>query len=86
MLLGFRRDGKNVALLTKGLCAPEAVAGISSETWHVTDMKELTPGDYAIEALFIDNSKRAWFEATGGSDAESAFLAPPVPLGHIKVQ
>jgi uncharacterized membrane protein len=85
MLLGFLREGKNVAMVTKGLCALEADKGLYTERWHITSPRGLAPGDYSVEALFIDNSKRAWFEATGGGEAEATFLTPPVPLGRIKV-
>jgi uncharacterized membrane protein len=86
MLLGFLREGKNVAVVTKGLCAPEADKGLYTERWHITSPRGLAAGDYSVEALFIDNSKRAWFEATGGGEAEATFLTPPVPLGRINVQ
>ena len=86
MLLGFLREGKNVAVVTKGLCAPEAGYGPYTERWHITPPQGLAAGDYSVEALFLDNSKRAWFEATGGGEAEATFLTPPVPLGRIKLQ
>ena len=86
MLLGFLREGKNVAVVTKGLCAPEADKGPYTERWHITPPRSLAAGDYSVEALFMDNSKRTWFEATGGGEAEATFLTAPVPLGRIKVQ
>src|SRR5205814_10609000 len=72
MLLKLSRDEKvTVALLVKGLCAPEATAGIYTEHWRVVTTERLPPGDYSLEALFVDNSKRAWFETTGGAVGES---------------
>src|SRR5437870_2985476 len=83
MLLRLSRDEKaTVALLVKGLCAPEATEGIYTENWRVVTAERLLPGDYSLEALFVDNSKRAWFETTGGGD-QSTLLSPPVSLGHI---
>ncbi|PYK71341.1 MAG: hypothetical protein DME44_08305 [Verrucomicrobia bacterium] len=87
MLLRLSRDEKTeVALLVKGLCAPEATEGIFTENWRVVTAERLLPGDYSLEALFVDNSKRAWFETTDGGDGDSTLLSPPVSLGHIKVE
>jgi hypothetical protein len=87
MLLRLSRDEKvTVALLVKGLCAPEATEGIYTENWRVVTTERLLPGDYSLEALFVDNSKRAWFETTGGGGGESTLLSAPVSLGHIKVE
>src|SRR5205807_1208644 len=85
MLLRVSRDEKvRVALLVKGLCAPEATAGIFTENWRLVTAERLQPGDYSLEALFLDNSKRAWLETTG-TGGESSLLSTPVSLGHIKV-
>jgi uncharacterized membrane protein len=87
MLLRLFHDGKvKVALLVKGLCAPEATEGIYTENWRVVTAERLLPGDYSLEALFIDNSKRAWFETTDGGGSDSTLLSAPVSLGHIKVE
>ena len=87
MLLRLSRDEKaTVAVLVKGLCAPEATEGIYTENWRVLTAVGLLPGDYSLEALFVDNSKRAWFESTGGAGGESTLLSAPVSLGHIKVE
>jgi hypothetical protein len=75
-----------VALLVKGLCAPEATEGIYTENWRVVAAERLPPGDYSLEALFVDNSKRAWFETTGSGGGESNLLSAPISLGHIKVE
>src|SRR5439155_15642864 len=75
MLLRLSRDEKvTVALLVKGLCAPEATEGIYTENWRVVTAERLLPGDYSLEALFVDNSKRAWFETTAGGGGESNLL------------
>src|SRR5437868_1041567 len=87
MLLRVSRDEKvRVALLVKGLCAPEATAGIFTENWRLVTAERLQPGDYSLEALFLDNSKRAWLETTGSGGGESSLLSTPVSLGHIKVE
>src|SRR5437867_11796302 len=87
MLLRLSRDEKvTVALLVKGLCAPEATEGIYTETWRVVTAERLLPGDYSLEALFVDNSKRAWFETAAGGGGELSLLSAPVSLGHIKVE
>src|SRR4029077_2807880 len=86
MLLRLSRDQKvKVALLVKGLCAPEATEGNYTENWRVVTAERLLPGDYSVEALFVDNSKRAWFETIGGG-GESTLLSAPISLGHIKVE
>lgn len=84
MLLRLTAAGRSV-FITKGLCAPEALAGAHSELWRVTDTAGLPPGDYNAEAIFLDNTKRAWLEAHGGGDWRSAVLGAPVPLGILTV-
>jgi hypothetical protein len=71
--------------LTKGLCAPEISSGLNTEGWYIA-WDKLPPGEYALEALFFDNSRRAWYAATGGSDLDSTLLVPPVPVGQIKIE
>ena len=82
MLLRLSRDEKS-AVFVKGLCAPEVAEGTHRENWTVTT-NGLLPGDYLLEALFLDNSKQAWSQALGRSQ-RSNLLIPPVPLGHLKV-
>ena len=83
MLLRLSRDEKS-ALFVKGLCAPEVAEGTHLENWTVTTTR-LAPGDYVLEALFLDNSKQAWSQTTGHGQP-SNLLAPPVSLGHLKVE
>ncbi len=83
MLLRLSRDQKSM-LFVKGLCAPEVAEGTHLENWTVTTT-ELLPGDYVLEVLFLDNTKQAWFQ-TIGRGQPSNFLAPPVSLGHLKVE
>ena len=82
MLLRLLRDRKST-LFVKGLCAPEVAQGNHLENWTVTTT-ELRPGDYVLEALFLDNSKHAWSQ-TVDRGQPSNLLAPPVSLGHLKV-
>jgi hypothetical protein len=82
----FHGEKVKVALLVKGLCAPEATEGIYTENWRVVTAERLLPGDYSLEALFVDNSKRAWLETTGGGGGDSTLLSAPVLLGHIRVE
>lgn len=77
-------DGKHI-ILTRGLCAPEASVGPCEENWHITSLGELPGGNYSIEAIFVDNTKRVWQEVTGKGDPASTLLSPPIPLGHIKI-
>src|SRR5205814_2153880 len=86
MLLRLSREKAKLALLVKGLCAPEVTEGIYTETWRAVTAEHLPPGDYSLEALFVDNSKRAWFETNRRGGGESTFLSAPVSLGHIKVE
>jgi uncharacterized membrane protein len=83
MVLRLSRDQQST-IFVKGLCAPEVREGVHVENWSVTTT-ELSPGDYALEALFLDNSKQGWSQSAGHGQA-SNLLAPPVPLGHLKVQ
>ena len=83
MLLRLSRDQRGT-LFVKGLCAPEVAEGTHLENWTVTTT-ELLPGDYILEALFLDNSKQSWSQ-TIGRIPPSNLLAPPVSLGHLKVE
>jgi hypothetical protein len=83
MVLRLSRDQKST-LFVKGLCAPEVAEGNHLENWTVTTTG-LLPGDYVLEALFLDNSKQAW-SVTVARDQTSNLLAPPVSLGRLKVK
>jgi hypothetical protein len=83
MVLRLSRDQKST-LFVKGLCAPEVAEGIHLEKWTVTTT-ELIPGDYILEALFLDNGRQAWSQTTGRGQP-SNLLTPPVSLGHLKVE
>ena len=80
-----RRGSESAAFMTKGLCAPEAGDGPREETWLITSVDGLAAGDYSAEAIFVDNSKRAWSEATGQNNSTSTLLSKPIPLGDLKI-
>ena len=81
-----QKETGQAVIITKGLCAPEILAGMHIETWHLTSRHDLPPGEYAAEALFVDQSKRSWYEVTGGSAPDSALLSSPVSLGNLQVE
>src|SRR5207244_10070152 len=72
-------------VLVRGLCAPEASAGAYSETWHITSLGKLPEGDYSLETIFVDNTKRVWNEMTGKGSLQSTLLSPPIPLGNVRI-
>jgi len=78
------RDQGKVILISRGLCAPEATAGAHQESWRITS-RQIPPGRYAIEALFVDNAKRVWAARSGQPDAQTPLLAPAIPLGDLNV-
>jgi uncharacterized membrane protein len=85
MLLRLSRGENSSALLTKGLCAPEVARGDDEETWHVTFIPDVPAGDYKVEAIFLDNARRTWVNATGGGDPDLTLLAKPIPLGNLRI-
>ncbi len=86
MFLRLARHGDDShAVLTKGLCAPEANGGLYHEIWRITSTNGLAVGDYSVEAIFVDNSRLAWTESVDRSNQQPTLLADPVPLGNIRV-
>lgn len=85
MLLRVANDTGAASVLTKGLCAPGALTGPHEEIWRITDARPLAPGEYRLEAIFMDNTTRAWLNTTGRAGAPSTLLAKPIPLGRIQV-
>ncbi len=79
------RDHGNGIIISRGLCAPEATNGPYQENWRVTPSRQIPEGDYGVEAFFVDNTRRAWAAQPGQPVAQSTLLAPPVPLGEIRV-
>jgi hypothetical protein len=86
LIMRLRQDGRAVATITKGLCAPERSQGVVEEIWHISSRPGLPRGRYSAEALFLDNTKREWVELKGGGDLNSILLSPPIRLGDIIVE
>ncbi len=78
------RDRQNVILISKGLCAPEAASGPYQESWRIAPSDRIPEGDYGVEALFVDNTKRVW-AAKSKSDPQAILLSAPVALGELRV-
>jgi hypothetical protein len=85
MVLKLTNERNKGAIITKGLCRPDATDGIFNDQWLVTSTHGLEPGTYTAEAIFIDNTKQSWVETSGKHGAETTLLATPIPLGNITV-
>jgi len=81
--LTSREQGK-VIVIPKGLCAPEATTGSYQESWRLTSGR-IPEGRYAVEALFVDNTKRVWAASSGQHDAQPPLLVPAISLGDLSV-
>ncbi len=78
-------DHREIIIISRGLCAPEATNGPHEETWHLSAAEGIPEGNYGIEAFFVDNSKRVWAAKSGQPDTQAILLSAPVPLGELKV-
>lgn len=76
-------DHARQVIIPRGLCAPEATEGQYQEKWRLTPLERIAEGEYEAEAVFVDNTKRAWAASLGPAD--SAILSPPISLGRITV-
>lgn len=81
MILRLSKSDSQVKTWTKGLCAIDVKSGTATEHWRV-DLSKLPAGEYEAEAIFLDNTKRAWRETHGGGSG-SDLLAPPISLGRM---
>lgn len=79
------RDREKVILVSKGPCAPEAASGPYQESWRITPSDRIPEGDYRVEALFVDNTRRLWAAKSGRSDPQAMLLSAPVALGELRV-
>ena len=79
------KGGGLAAVISKGLCAPEAATGRYKETWHVDLAGQLQNGDYSLEIMFADNGSRALSMANGTPIPPSAILSGRISLGDITV-
>lgn len=84
LMLVSEETGQRMTI-TRGLCAPESRVGLYEETWHVTSPDRLPPGNYFIEALFVDSHTTALSEKKDGNAPTKTLLARPVSIGKIKV-
>jgi uncharacterized membrane protein len=73
------------ALITKGLCAPEARDGLHEELWRVST-SDMPDGTYDAEAVFVDNTKRSWAAREGQATTPPPLLGNPVSLGQLTVK
>jgi len=71
-------------MITRGLCAPEARAGLYEETWHVTSPDRLPTGNYSAEALFSDYPNEIWSGKKDSNGSPRAILSRRVPIGSVK--
>lgn len=74
------RERGKVHLYTKGLCLPEAVGGVFSETWHFILPSEMAAGSYAARLVLVDMPTLLW--------RGDASLEPPIPatlLGTVEL-
>jgi uncharacterized membrane protein len=84
LALVSRQNGERT-MITRGLCAPEARAGLYEETWYITSPDRLPTGDYSAEAFLVDHSMGAWSEARDGNPPSRTLLSKPVPIGNVRV-
>ena len=82
--LTARNQGKTI-VLSRGLCSPEVAAGEVQDIWRITPSRRIPAGDYAVEAFFVDNSRRVWAEKSGRTDSPAFLLFAPVSLGELRV-
>jgi hypothetical protein len=86
MLLRLTPPGGGAVFVSKGLCAPEAGDGLHQEEWRITHSDLIPPGDYFADAIFLDNSKRAWSAANGQDNLAATLLSKPISVGHLRVE
>jgi hypothetical protein len=79
------RDHRNKIIISRGLCAPEATNGSYQESWHIAASERIPEGDYGVEVMFVDNTKRVWAAKSGQPDPPAPLLTPAVPLGEVRV-
>jgi uncharacterized membrane protein len=79
------RDHQKEIVISRGLCAPDAIQGPYQETWRINPSRQISEGDYGVVAYFVDNTKRVPSAKPGQSNAIAPFLSPPVFLGELRV-
>lgn len=73
-------------LLSRGLCAPEVASGRHQEKWRITPSPRIPPGQYQAEAVFLDNSKRAWNQKNGVAQGGPPLKSLRIDLGQLMVR
>jgi hypothetical protein len=79
-----RSEGKTI-IVSRGLCSPESAGGLVEDTWWLTRSRRIPAGQYNVEAIFLDNSKRVWAEKSGQTDSPVFLFSSPVALGELRV-
>jgi uncharacterized membrane protein len=79
-----RAEGKTI-IVSRGLCSPESAGGLVEDTWRLTPSRRIPAGQYNVEAIFLDNSKRVWAGKSGQTDSPVFLFSPPVALGELRV-
>ena len=79
------RGGSAPLLLSRGLCAIEVASGPCEEKWRINRSARIPPGDYSVEAIFVDNPKRLWATQPGRRDPQTTLLCAPILLGELSV-
>lgn len=78
------RDQGKAIILSRGLCSPQSTGGRVQDNWRITPSRRIPAGDYAVEAFFVDNSRRVWAEKSGRTDSPAFLLFAPVSLGELR--
>ena len=84
MYLSLTTENGDRRLINAGLCGIQVAGGEHEQRWLLTSRSGVPRGTYTAELLFFDQSRRAWAQAHSLS-AKMEPLAPPVPLGRLRV-
>jgi uncharacterized membrane protein len=79
------RGSSAPVFLSRGLCAIEVAGGPHDEKWRIDRSDRILPGDYSVDAIFVDNPKRLWAAQPGRHDPQTRLLCAPIPLGELNV-
>jgi uncharacterized membrane protein len=79
------RTSREAITISRGLCAIEIPSGLHQERWRVIPDQPTPPGDYSVEAIFLDKAKLLWAEKNGQRDTHPPVSSIRVSLGEIRV-
>jgi uncharacterized membrane protein len=79
------RNPAKPVILSLGLCSPESSGPVTTEIRRIIPSQRIAAGQYTVEALFVDNSKRLWLERSGTTGQSAVLTSSPVSLGELKV-